>query len=376
MASTVPEDPYDVLDVPRDADDQVIKRSFRALARELHPDVNRHDPKAETKFKQAAEAYEILSDPRRRKIFDRYGHEGLRSGGMRPNFEGFGSLNDLFGAFFGGGFGGGQSGPMQGDDAIIAVQVNLSEAASGKQATISFEAIDSCDSCDGSGATPGSSLTSCEQCNGSGVVEGVTNSPFGQVLQRRACDACDGQGRRAQSPCEQCDGRGRLVRRRELQVDIPPGIDDGQRIRLSGRGHAGERGGPAGDLYVQVQVEQSDQLLRDGDDLICVLDLPAPQAALGATVEVEGLDGPVAVKVPAATQPGELIKLDGLGMPQLRRPERRGALRVVVNVIVPRRLTDEQRSLTEQLAQSLTDDNLAAPEGFAAKLRRLLGANR
>ncbi len=376
MASTVPEDPYDVLGVPRDADDQVIKKSFRALARELHPDVNRHDPGAETKFKQAAEAYEILSDPGRRKIFDRYGHEGLRSGGMRPNFEGFGSLNDLFGAFFGGGFGGGQSGPMQGDDAIIAVQVNLSEAASGKQATISFEAIDSCDSCDGSGATPGSSLSSCEQCNGSGVVEGVANSPFGQVLQRRACDACDGQGRRAQSPCERCDGRGRLVRRRELQVDIPPGIDDGQRIRLAGSGHAGERGGPAGDLYVQVQVEQSDQLLRDGDDLICVLDLSAPQAALGATVEVEGLDGPVAVKVPAATQPGELIKLDGLGMPQLRRPERRGALRVVVNVIVPRRLTDEQRSLTEQLAQSLTDDNLAAPEGFGAKLRRLLGASR
>ncbi len=376
MASTVPEDPYDVLELPRDADDQMIKKSFRALARELHPDVNRHDPEAETKFKQAAEAYEILSDPRRREIFDRYGHEGLRSGGMRPNFEGFGSLNDLFGAFFGGGFGGGQSGPMQGDDAIIAVQVTLSEAASGKQATISFEAIDSCDSCDGSGATPGSSLSNCEQCNGSGVVEGVANSPFGQVLQRRACGACDGQGQVAESPCEQCDGRGRLVRRRELQVDIPPGIDDGQRIRLSGSGHAGERGGPAGDLYVQVQVEQSDHLLRDGDDLICVLDLPAPQAALGATVEVEGLDGPVAVKVPAATQPGELIKLDGLGMPQLRRPERRGALRVVVNVIVPRRLTDEQRSLTEQLAQSLTDDNLAAPEGFGAKLRRLLGANR
>ncbi len=376
MASTVPEDPYDVLDLPRDADDQMIKKSFRALARELHPDVNRHDPEAETKFKQAAEAYEILSDPRRREIFDRYGHEGLRSGGMRPNFEGFGSLNDLFGAFFGGGFGGGQSGPMQGDDAIIAVQVTLFEAASGKQETISFEAIDSCDSCDGSGATPGSSLSSCEQCNGSGVVEGVANSPFGQVLQRRACGACDGQGQLAESPCEQCDGRGRLVRRRELQVDIPPGIDDGQRIRLSGSGHAGERGGPAGDLYVQVQVEQSDHLLRDGDDLICVLDLPAPQAALGATVEVEGLDGPVAVKVPAATQPGELIKLDGLGMPQLRRPERRGALRVVVNVIVPRRLTDEQRSLTEQLAQSLTDANLAAPEGFGAKLRRLLGANR
>ena len=168
----------------------------------------------------------------------------------------------------------------------------------------------------------------------------------------------------------------RVVRRRELEVEIPQGIDDGQRIRLSGRGHAGERGGPAGDLYVQVQVEASEHLLRDGDDLICVLDVPAPSAALGVTLDVEGLDGAVAVKVPAATQPGEIIELEGLGMPQLRRPERRGALRVVINVVIPRRLTDEQRSLNEQLANSLTEENLAAPEGLGAKLRRLLSSSR
>ena len=376
MASTVPGDPYDVLGVPRGADDQTIKKSFRALARELHPDVNSHDPEAETKFKAAAEAYEILSDPRRREIYDQYGHEGLRSGGMRPNFEGFGSLGDLFGAFFGGGFGAGQSGPAQGDDAIIAVAITLPEASTGKTTTIAFEAIDRCDDCDGSGAEPGSKLTSCDRCQGAGVVEAVANSPFGQVMQRRACEACDGQGQIADARCESCDGRGRLVRRRELEVEIPQGIDDGQRIRLAGRGHAGERGGPAGDLYVQVQVEASEHLLRDGDDLICVLDVPAPSAALGVTLDVEGLDGAVAVKVPAATQPGEIIELEGLGMPQLRRPERRGALRVVINVVIPRRLTDEQRSLNEQLANSLTEENLAAPEGLGAKLRRLLSSSR
>jgi len=376
MASTVPGDPYELLGVPRGADEQTIKRSFRALARELHPDVNSHEPEAETKFKAAAEAYEILSDPRRREIYDQYGHEGLRSGGMRPNFEGFGSLNDLFGAFFGGGFGGGQSGPAQGDDAIIAVNVTLAEAAAGKATTISFEAINLCDGCDGSGAEPGSKVTSCDRCGGMGVVEVVADSPFGQVRQRRACDACDGQGQIADQPCESCDGRGRVVRRSEVEIEIPAGIDDGQRIRLSGRGHAGERGGPAGDLYVQVQVEASEQLLRDGDDLVCVLDVSAPSAALGVTDQVDGLDGPVAVKVPAATQPGEIIELDGLGMPQLRRPERRGALRVVVNVVVPRRLTDEQRELNQRLADSLTDENLAPPEGLGVKLRRLLGSSR
>ncbi len=376
MSSTVPGDPYEVLGVPQSADEVTIKKSFRALARELHPDVNSHDPEAETKFKAAAEAYEILSDPRRREIYDRYGHEGLRSGGMRPNFEGFGSLNDLFSAFFGGGFGGGQSGPAAGDDAIIAVSASLAEAAAGKQTAISFEAIDRCAECDGSGAEPGSNLTTCDRCQGSGVVEAVANSPFGQVLQRRACEACDGQGQIAESRCEPCDGRGRVVRRRELEIDIPPGIDDGQRIRVAGSGHAGERGGPPGDLYVQVQVEASEHLLRDGDDLICVLDVPAPSAALGVTLDVEGLDGPVPVKVPTATQPGEIIELAGLGMPQLRRPDRRGALRVVVNVVIPRRLTEEQRKLNEQFAQSLTDENLAAPEGLGAKLRRLLSSSR
>ncbi len=375
MSSTLPRDPYEVLGVPRDADEVAIKKSFRRLARELHPDVNAHDPDAENKFKEAAEAYEILSDPRRREIFDRYGHEGLRSGGMRPNFEGFGSIGDLFEAFFGsafaGGFGGAHGGPIQGDDAILGLEITLGQAASGTTEEVTFEAVDVCERCSGEGAEPGTEVRACERCGGSGVLQVVTRSPFGQVVRSAACDACHGEGRIPETPCEACDGRGRVVAPRTLQVEVPAGIADGQRIRIAGRGHAGEHGGPAGDLYVQVHVAPDERLLRDGDDLVTVLDVPAPQAALGATLPAPSLDGDTEVVVPAATQPGEVLTLKGLGMPHLRRPERRGDLRVVVNVLIPRRLTAEQRELVQRLSDSLTPENLAAPEGIGAKLRRL-----
>ncbi len=258
MSSTLPRDPYEVLGVARDADETAIKKAFRKLARELHPDVNAHDPQAEEKFKAAAEAYEILNDPKRREIYDRYGHEGLRSGGMRPNFEGFGSLGDLFEAFFGpgfaGGFGGSAGGPLQGDDAIMGVDIDLAQAASGKSVELSFEAVDTCARCDGEGAEPGTPVETCATCDGTGVLQVAVRSPFGQVLRSAACNVCGGEGRIPQTPCTHCDGRGRVVGARTLNVDIPPGIADGQRIRLQGRGHAGERGGPPGDLYVQVRI--------------------------------------------------------------------------------------------------------------------------
>lgn len=377
MSSTVPRDPYEVLGVTRDADETTIKKAFRKLARELHPDVNAHDPQAEEKFKETAEAYEILSDPKRREIFDRYGHDGLRSGGMRPNFDAFGSIGDLFEAFFGPGFGGGfaatHGGPVQGEDAIVAVEVELTDAAAGSRTTVAFEAVDACDRCEGSGGEPGTEVTTCERCEGAGVVQMVARSPFGQVMRTAACDVCGGEGRIPDSPCTQCDGHGRLVRRRELEIDVPPGISDGQRIRLQGRGHAGERGGPAGDLYVQVRVRPDERLLRDGDDLVTALDLPAPLAALGAKLTVPGLSGDIEVDVPPGSQPGGVVTVNGAGMPQLRRPERRGDLRVVLNVLVPRRLTSEQRELTQQLADTLTADNLATSESVTQKLRRLFG---
>jgi len=380
MAGTIPRDPYEVLGVPRDADETSIKKSFRRLARELHPDVNAHDPQAEEKFKEAAEAYEILSNAERRETFDRYGHEGLRSGGLGPNFEGFGSISDLFEAFFGsgfaGGFGGHGGGPVQGDDAILGIEIDLGEAAAGIRVPVSFEAVDVCEHCAGEGAEPGTSVRSCDRCGGSGVLQVVARSPFGQVMRSAACDACHGEGRIPEHPCTECDGRGRTVGPRQLDVDVPAGIADGQRIRLPGSGHAGEHGGPAGDLYVQVHVRPHERLIRDGDDLITVLDVPAPLAALGADLPAASLEGETEVHVPTGTQPGEIVTVKGQGMPHLRHPNRHGDLRVVVNVMIPRRLTDEQRELLGTLAQSLTPENLAAPETTAGKLRRLLGGRR
>jgi molecular chaperone DnaJ len=383
MAGTRPRDPYEVLGVAREADETQIKKAFRRLARELHPDVNRHDPEAEEKFKEAAEAYEILNDPERRATYDRYGHDGLRSGGYAPNFEGFGSMSDLFEAFFGGGGGGGgggfgfgfgasRSGPLQGGDIAVAAHVSLRDAARGSGVELAFEAIEMCEQCRGNGAEPGTPIVSCGRCGGVGVLQAVSNSVFGQVVRQVACDVCGGDGRVAQAPCERCEGRGREVRRRTLHVDIPPGIADGQRIRLSGRGHAGERGGPPGDLYVLVHVEADEQLLRDGDDLVTVLDVPAPLAALGATLPAASLDGEVDVEVPPGTQPGEVITLSARGMPRLRREGRFGDLRVVVNVVVPRRLDARQRELVQQLADSIGPENLRADESLLGKLKRLL----
>ena len=382
MSSTLPRDPYEVLGVARDADETTIKKSFRRLARELHPDVNAHDPQAEEKFKEAAEAYEILSDPKRREVYDRYGHEGLRSGGMRPNFEGFGSLGDLFEAFFGGagafaGFGAAAGGPLQGEDAMIGLDIDLAQAAAGMPAQVSFEAVHTCERCGGDGAEPGTPVETCPKCEGSGVLQVAVRSPFGQVLRQSICDRCAGDGRIPQTPCSVCDGRGRVVRPTTLSVDVPAGIADGQRIRLQGRGHAGERGGPPGDLYIQVRIAPDDHLIRDGDDLVTVLDVPAPLAALGGTLPVTVLGGEALdVRVPPGTQPGEVITIEHQGMPVLRRPTRRGDLRVVVNVVIPRRLDDAQRELLQRLADSLTDENLAAHETVGAKLRRLFGGRR
>jgi molecular chaperone DnaJ len=374
MAGTRPRDPYEVLGVARDADEGQIKSAFRRLARELHPDVNKHDPEAEDKFKEAAEAYEILSDAERRATYDRYGHDGLRSGGFAPNFEGFGSISDLFDAFFGSAFGAtARGGPMQGGDVAVNAEVTLAQAAAGAELELSFEAIDACERCHGNGAEPGTPIVTCERCGGAGVLQAVTRSPFGQVVRQMACDVCGGDGRVAEQPCSRCDGRGREVRRRTLRVDVPAGIDDGQRIRLSGRGHAGEHGGPAGDLYVLVHVVPDERFVRDGDDLVTALDVPAPLAALGATLSAPSLDGEVDVEIEPGTQPGTILTVSGKGMPRLRRPGRHGDLRVVVNVVIPRKLSKEQRRMARELADSMTEENLRLDESLLGKLRRLLG---
>jgi molecular chaperone DnaJ len=371
----VARDAYEVLGVGRDAGEGEVKKAFRRLARELHPDVNAHDPQAEEKFKEAAEAYEILSDPERRAVYDRYGHEGLRTGGRAPNFESFGSISDLFDAFFGsgGGFGGFGRGPAPGGDVAAAVELDLEEAARGAQAEVELEVVDRCERCRGNGAEPGTPIVTCDRCGGSGRLQSLQRTPFGQVVRSLECDRCDGSGRRAAEPCTRCDGRGREVVKRTLSVDVPAGIADGQRIRLSGRGHAGEAGAPPGDLYVLVRVRPDECFLRDGDDLVTALDVSAPLAALGATLEVPTLlEGPAEVEVAAGTQPGETLVLRGRGMPSVRRPGRRGDLRVVVNVVVPTRLDRRQRELLEELAASLDGDSVRTDESLAAKLKRIL----
>jgi molecular chaperone DnaJ len=371
--ASTPRDPYEVLGIARDADGQEVKKAFRRLARELHPDVNAHDPQAEEKFKEAAEAYEIVSDPERRATYDRYGHEGLRSGGYAPNFDGFGSIGDLFDAFFGGSspFGGRSAGPTAGGDVAVAVQIDLAQAARGETVEVSFEAIERCEHCHGNGAEPGTPIETCERCGGAGQLQAVTRTPFGQMVRTVACDVCHGDGRVARQPCRECRGRGRRAVKRTLTVEVPAGIAEGQRIRIGGEGHAGEAGAPAGDLYVLVKVRPDERFVREGDDLITALDVSAPLAAVGASLQVPTLDGPAPIEIPPGTQPGEVLTVRGQGMPGLRR-HRRGDLRVVVNVIVPRRLSAEQRELFEQLHDTLTEENLRTDESMFAKLRRAL----
>jgi molecular chaperone DnaJ len=372
--SSVPRDPYEVLGLPRDATDQQIKKSFRQLARELHPDVNAHDPDAEEKFKEAAEAYEILSDAERRATYDRYGHDGLRSGGYAPNFDAFGSIGDLFNAFFGGGGAfGGRPGPAPGEDAAVVAEIDLVEAANGVKVEVAFDAIELCERCDGNGAEPGTPIETCERCGGAGQLQAVTRTPFGQMVRTMTCDVCHGDGRVPREACHECRGRGRVERERRLEVEVPAGIADGQRIRLSGRGHVGDAGAPGGDLYVLVSVRDDGRFVREGDHLITALDVPAPLAALGGSLEVATLEGQATVELPAGTQPGEVITLRGEGMPSLSRG-RRGNLRVVVNVVIPRRLSSEQRELLERLNGTLTSENLKSDESMFAKLRRALGS--
>jgi molecular chaperone DnaJ len=371
-------DPYEVIGVARTAEDREIKKAFRSLARELHPDVNRHDPEAEEKFKEAAEAYEILSDPDRRAIYDRYGFEGLESRGFSSATHGFGSFSDIFDAFFGGdpfgAFGGrGAAGQGQGGDVAVEVEITLEQAARGTSVEVGYDLVDACEHCHGSRAEPGSEFRTCSNCQGAGRVRAVSRTAFGQLVREHVCSTCGGEGRIPLQPCSACDGRGRRAVRKTLDVDIPAGIANDQRIRLSGRGHSGDGGGPAGDLYVLVRVAEDERFLRDGSDLVSVVDVPAPAAALGTTVSVPTLDGNKEVEVPAGTQPGTVVTLRGQGMPTIGR-RGRGNQQIVLNVAIPRNLTDRQRELLTELRDSITDENLreVEDESILAKVRRAL----
>ena len=371
-------DAYEVLGVERGSDERAIKKAFRVVARELHPDVNSDDPEAEAKFKEAAEAYEVLSDPERKAVYDRHGWDGVDSKGYASQAQGFGSFADIFDAFFGGDpFGGGRGGPraVQGGDIGVEVEITLEQAARGAEVEVAYDAVEACEHCHGNGAEPGTPIETCDRCGGSGELRAVSNTAFGQLVRAQACDVCGGDGKVAKTPCGQCGGRGRKAGRRTLSVDLPAGIADGQRVRLTGRGHEGDRGGPAGDLYVSVAVTEDERFLRDGSDLISVVDVPAPAAALGTTVTVQTLEGEEDVEVAAGTQPGTVVTLRGKGMPTLGRGRgRAGDQQVVLNVVIPRNLTERQKQLLGELGDSVTEDNLreAAAESLFSKVKRAL----
>jgi molecular chaperone DnaJ len=373
----MPSDYYEVLGIGREVGEAEIKKAFRRLARELHPDVNKDDPEAEEKFKAAAEAYEVLSDPERRRTYDAYGHEGLRSGGFDPRSASFGSIDDILQAFFGGeafGFGGRAAGPPAGADVLLAVEIELAEVVTGARREVEYEAVGRCESCHGNGAEPGTPIRGCEKCGGAGQLRQVSRTPFGQMVRAVTCDRCGGDGRVPETPCGECGGSGRTPGQRKQAIEVPAGIEDGQRLRVSAAGHAGEPGAPAGDLYVQVTVAEDERFRRDGTDLISVVPIPATEAMLGTTVSVPTLDGEQEIEVSSGTQPGHEEVLHGAGLPRLGG-RRRGDQRVILNVVVPANLSEEQREIAERLDATLGEENLEPQHGhgFFDRVRRAFG---
>lgn len=358
-------DYYEVLGVASGADSKAIKKAFRSLARELHPDVNVNDPDAEAKFKEAAEAYEVLSNPESRATYDRYGFEGLKRGGFQ-DFSQF-SFEDIIRSFFGDavfgedifGRGGGRG---RGDDIAVAVELTLEEAAAGVTREIEFEAVVDCEACEGSGAAPGIEREPCAACNGAGQVRKITRTAFGQFMQTGPCRTCGGTGSVVAEPCGECRGQGLALASRKEEVEIPAGIADGQSIRIPGLGSRGGPGVPPGDLFVQVRVAAHESLERDGDDLVHHLKITMVQAATGGKSPVMTLEGEEEVEIQPGVQSGEVIVMKGRGMPSLRG-RRRGDLRVIIDILIPRNLTPEQKEMLRDFEDTTSEKNYIADNG-------------
>jgi molecular chaperone DnaJ len=362
--ATTERDYYELLGVARDASESEIKKAFRALARELHPDVS-DAPDAQERFREVVEAYEVLSKSETRDLYDRYGHAGLRSGGFQPGHFDFGSLSDLFSAFFGDDLLGRSS---RGADLAATVEIELVEAANGTSRSVPFDVAVTCPRCAGDGAEPNTPITTCPTCAGVGRMQQVTRSVFGEFVRTTACPTCGGTGRFVETPCTECRGAGRVLERRTIEVEIPAGIHDGQRIRISGEGHVGQLGARAGDVYVQVHVRRDPRFVREGNDIFSTVDLTITQAALGATLTVPTLAGDEELTFDPGTQPGEIRVLRGQGMPVLQGFGC-GDHRVLVNVLVPRHLDDEQRRLLEDFDARSDEKTYKADEGFFEKLK-------
>jgi len=341
---------YDVLGVGKDASGEDIKKAYRKLARQYHPDVNK-EADAESKFKEVKEAYDTLSDDGKRATYDRYGHvdpnQGFGGGGGADFGGGFG---DIFDMFFGGG--GGRrdpNAPQRGNDLQYTMTIEFKEAVFGKETEITIPRTETCDTCHGSGAKAGTKPETCSVCRGSGQQEVVQNTPFGRMVNRRACTNCGGGGRIIKEKCGTCHGSGKVKRQRKLNVRIPAGVDDGAQIRLSGEGEGGLRGGPAGDLYIVIRVKSHDFFEREGDDIYCEVPLTFAQAALGDEIEIPTLSEKVKLKIPAGTQTGTFFRLKGKGVPRLRGYGQ-GDQHVKVTIVTPTNLDEEQKELLRQFA--------------------------
>lgn len=363
-------DYYEILGVSRDADEAEIKKAFRRRARELHPDVN-PAPGAEAQFKEAAEAYEALSNAETRELYDRYGHDGLRgrpAGGGAAGFSDLGSFQDLFDAFFGGDAFGRSGAHAGGDDVAMSIQLTFAESAAGVTRTLEYGVVGACEICDGAGSAPGSHMLRCATCGGQGQVRAVARGPFGQFMRTQICPDCRGAGERPAEPCEECHGSGRTPTTLTLNVDVPAGIAHGQRIRVPGRGAAGERGGAAGDLYVQVQVVEDERFRREGLDVVTRVAVPVTDAMVGAKVTVPTVDGEAHVELRPGTQPNDEYVLRGKGFPALSG-RGRGDQRVVVEVRIPKVQDDDGRKAVERLAENLDARSYREGEGFFDRLK-------
>ena len=369
--ATAERDYYELLGVARGASDAEIKKAFRKLARELHPDVSK-EADTQERFRAVAEAYEVLSKAETRQLYDRYGHAGLRKGGYTPADFNFSNLTDIFSAFFGDDlFGRNRGGRARGGDVGLSVAIELAEAFTGVKRTLEVEVAATCERCDGDGAEPGTQRVTCTTCGGQGQLRQVSRSVFGEFVRTQPCPACAGAGQVVETPCTSCDGAGRILEHTELDVEIPAGIHDGQQIRIRGAGHAGAGGGLPGDAYVEVHVARDPRFERDGDDILASIDLTIVQAAKGAQLTVPTLDGDVELDFAPGTQPGEVRVLRGKGMPSVQHSGR-GDHRVLVNVAVPRKLTDEQRELLDRFEALSGEDTYRRDEGFFEKLRSAL----
>ncbi len=365
---------YQILGVSRDADADTLKSAYRKLARQYHPDVNK-DPGAEDKFKEIGKAYEALADPETRARYDQFGEAGLGGAAGMPDMGDMGGFADLFETFFNG-FGG-QSpqggrtqrrGPQQGDDLRYDLNIDFKDAIFGQQREIKIPHLETCEVCRGTGAKPGTGPTTCTTCGGSGQVRRATRTPFGNFTQVAECPTCNGSGQIIADPCTSCGGNGVKQVRKKLRINIPAGVDTGTKLRVSGEGNVGLKGGPAGDLYVFIKVKNDPNLKRDGINIYSEISVSYLQAILGDTIDIITVDGKVNLKIPSGTQPNSTLSLENKGVPRLGNPVARGNHQVLVKVKLPTRITEDERNLLQNLASKYSEQNSSSNSGLFSKL--------